>query len=315
MAGVALVNAVVFGVYGNIQKRSSDPNSLKSHCCAGTTAGLIQSVITSPMELVKTRMQMQSHQTSGPRFPSSIECMRHIHRIEGVRGLFRGFGITAARDVPGFASYFVLYEAMMRTSDRPGAFHTLMAGGLAGVASWVVSLPIDVVKTRLQADGASQTSRYAGIIDCVRQSYRSEGLSFLTRGMSSTLIRAFLMNSVCFYVVAYTMRIFNDSRLEVDIGIAAPVAVQTSGTSDKPLSQHHPHRPEKHISNSKRFDIDQTMQYMSALSDAIVDNETLAFDDDTSALKRIDEDQSKAGYYYSCMETWKIDGDDKLVDF
>lgn len=240
MAGVALVNAVVFGVYGNIQKRLSDPDSLRSHFWAGSTAGLIQSVITSPMELVKTRLQIQTKQTTGIRFRGPIDCMHHIHCTEGVRGLYRGFGITAIRDVPGFACYFVLYEAMVRTSSNPGAFHTLMAGGLAGVCSWIVSLPIDVVKTRLQADGASHVPRYTGIMDCVKQSYRAEGLTFLTHGMSSTLIRAFLMNSVCFYVVAYTMRLFDKSRIEVDIGYIEPMTVAQTKPQNKLLNELNP---------------------------------------------------------------------------
>lgn len=306
MAGVALVNAVVFGVYGNILKRSKNPNSLQTHFVAGTTAGFIQSLITSPMELTKTIMQMQSNHISGPRFHGPLECMRYINRKDGIRGLYRGFGITAVRDVPGFASYFVLYEAMMRTSTAPSAFHTLMAGGLAGVCSWILTLPMDVVKTRLQADATAKMSRYAGIVDCVKQSYRAEGLSFLTHGMSSTLIRAFLMNSVCFYVVAYTMRVFDENRIEVDVGIADPMAVASAKKDN--VTIHHP--LPTHMSNANQFGIAQTMQYMSALSDAIIDNETMAADDEDPYQNfQTGGDQLEAGYYYSCMDTWTVDAE------
>ena len=60
MAGVALINGIIFGVYGNIQRRMDDPTSLRSHALAGALAGLSQSVISSPMELIKTRIQVQS---------------------------------------------------------------------------------------------------------------------------------------------------------------------------------------------------------------------------------------------------------------
>lgn len=296
MAGVALVNAIVFGVYGNVQKNSRDPNSLQSHLWAGTAAGLIQSVITSPMELAKTRMQMMSHRTAGPLFSGPIECMRYIGQTEGMRGLYRGFGITAVRDVPGFASYFVLYEMMIRTSQCPGAFHTLMAGGMAGVCSWILTLPIDVVKTRLQADGTASVSRYAGIVDCVRQSYRAEGLSFLTRGMSSTLIRAFLMNSVCFYVVAFTMRLFDQNRIAVDINFVEPIVVSSANAPE--LSAISQSTEPRTIAHSKRFGIDQTMQYMSALSDAIIDHETLDAGEESDGVNQLEE-----GYYYGILES------------
>lgn len=55
MGGVALVNAIVFGVYGNLQRGLSDPESLRSQFLAGGIAGLAQSVVSSPVELVKTR--------------------------------------------------------------------------------------------------------------------------------------------------------------------------------------------------------------------------------------------------------------------
>ena len=51
---------MIFGVYGNVSKRLSDPESIKSIATAGICAGLAQTVITSPMELVKTRLQVQS---------------------------------------------------------------------------------------------------------------------------------------------------------------------------------------------------------------------------------------------------------------
>lgn len=37
MAGVSVINAIVFGVYGNIQRYSSNPNSYTSHFLAGST--------------------------------------------------------------------------------------------------------------------------------------------------------------------------------------------------------------------------------------------------------------------------------------
>lgn len=101
LGGVALVNAVVFGVYGNIQRNVEDPNSLKSHFLAGTLAGLAQSFICSPMELAKTRLQIQEGSASKIKFKGPLQCFNHIFRTEGFRGIFRGLGITAMRDVPG----------------------------------------------------------------------------------------------------------------------------------------------------------------------------------------------------------------------
>lgn len=207
MIGVSVINAIVFGVYGNVQRTSSNPDSYMSHFLAGSVAGLAQSIICSPMELAKTQLQLQTHKLGAAKFNGPTQCISYVYQCEGVRGVFRGLGATALRDVPGFASYFVSFEFLMRLKTDPGILYTLFAGGSAGAFSWMFTIPIDVVKSRLQADGMSGDRRmYNGMTDCFRKSYQSEGSAFLTRGLSSTLLRAFPMNAVCFLVVSETLK-------------------------------------------------------------------------------------------------------------
>ena len=46
LAGVAAINAICFGVYGNVNRRLSDPESLRSVTIAGMASGFVQ-VITN----------------------------------------------------------------------------------------------------------------------------------------------------------------------------------------------------------------------------------------------------------------------------
>lgn len=101
MASVSVLNAIVFGVYGNVQRRTTDPDSLLAHFCAGTAAGITQSIICSPMELVKSRMQIQNDIPNAIKHKSPWACLNHILKNEGRRGVFKGLGITAVRDAPG----------------------------------------------------------------------------------------------------------------------------------------------------------------------------------------------------------------------
>lgn len=245
MAGVAAVNAIAFGVYGNVQRMTGDPNGLKGHFLAGSAAGLCQSLICSPMELIKTRLQLQHTNPKAIQFQNPFQCLRHIWRTEKVRGVFRGLGITAARDVPGFSSYFLFYEMMTRDTKNPSALHTLLAGGMAGTLSWAVTFPIDIVKSQLQADGMSGQNKYNGVWDCARKGYREEGMRFFTRGLTSTLVRAFPMNAACFLVVSWTMKL---SQAELDyhqpealavIGsITAPILMPTQKQLEHNHAQH-----------------------------------------------------------------------------
>jgi solute carrier family 25 carnitine/acylcarnitine transporter 20/29 len=82
-----------------------------------------------------------------------VDCVRQIWKAEGIRGIFRGLNITIAREIPAFGLYFASYEAMTRRKDATqplGTFHMLMAGGAAGVVSWLFTYPIDFLKSRLQ---------------------------------------------------------------------------------------------------------------------------------------------------------------------
>ena len=87
----------------------------------------------------------------------------------------------------------------------------LLAGGLAGTASWVFTYPLDVVKSRLQAD---TSGKYSSALDCFRKSINSEGYKCLFRGLNSTIIRAFPTNAATFAVVTWTFRIFNHQPQE-----------------------------------------------------------------------------------------------------
>lgn len=294
MAGVAAVNAIVFGVYGNVQRNRSDPDSLYSHFMAGTAAGLAQSIICSPMELVKTRLQLQDNLPKGAfKYKGPMECMRHIWRIEGFRGAFRGLGITAARDMPGFSSYFISYELMVRSVADPSPFYILMAGGSAGTISWLLTFPIDVVKSRLQADGMSGKPQYNGIVDCLRKSYAEERLGFLSRGLASTLLRAFPMNAVCFLVVSYVLKFMDEPVLNLKLKPAEPLLMvqQPLGAVKVTLSKRHTELHDSHIlamkQNTFRF-----LSFLGAFSEAVCCAEM----DELACDLHLTDD---GGYYYS----------------
>lgn len=58
--------------------------------------------------------------------------------------------------------------------------HVLNVSCSTGSISWITATPADVVKSRLQADTIHHR-KYKGIIHCIIQSYKTEGLhvSFL----------------------------------------------------------------------------------------------------------------------------------------
>lgn len=124
--------------------------------------------------------------------------------------MFRGLGTTICREVPGFGIYFFAYEFMTRSaaenSDTVSTFHMLLAGGVSGTLSWVLTYPIDVVKSRLQVDGMDGVCKYSGFVDCLKKSIQAEGYCVMTRGLTSTILRAFPTNAATFTVVTWVIR-------------------------------------------------------------------------------------------------------------
>lgn len=94
-------------------------------------------------------------------------------------------------------------QVQQQQQDKP--FDVFLAGGTAGVLAWLMVYPADVIKSRIQATCA-QESRYKGIVDCAVRSYREEGWRVFTRGMGSTLSRAFFVNAAIFTVYEPVMK-------------------------------------------------------------------------------------------------------------
>ncbi|TMW93377.1 hypothetical protein EJD97_011807 [Solanum chilense] len=223
LASVTFQNAMVFQIYATLSRTfdrkvpATDPPSYKGVALGGIAAGVIQSLIISPVELVKIQLQLQSKtnrcnnqvtRLKGPR-----DVTRRIVSQAGLRGIYRGLTVTVLRDAHSHGLYFWVYE-YTKEQLHPGcrkygqeSFQTmLVAGGLAGSVSWISCYPLDVVKTRLQAQSQSKSAKYHGIIDCFRQSIRTEGYGVLWRGVGTTVGRAFLVNGTIFTAYETALR-------------------------------------------------------------------------------------------------------------
>lgn len=199
LGGIAAVNAIVFGAYGNTRRALPNPDALSTHAAAGAASGFLQSFALAPVELVKTRQQLAK---SGDGMPSGAWAgARHIVRTGGFKALFRGLSITVVRDSPALAIYFTSYEAITRGDQS--FMKVFTAGGIAGTLSWILLYPIDVVKSRIQGDVAG---RYSGAWDCFVKSIKSEGWRCMSRGIGAVTLRAFISNGACFTAVVWTER-------------------------------------------------------------------------------------------------------------
>lgn len=94
----------------------SDQLTLPQLYAGGAFAGLCNSIISGPMEHVRTRLQVQS----GPvkEFKGPYDFIKRIGSQYGISGLYKGQMITLARELHGYGIYFMVYEAMIQKTMK-----------------------------------------------------------------------------------------------------------------------------------------------------------------------------------------------------
>lgn len=90
-------------------------------------------------------------------------------------GMLQGFQATLIRNTSAVALYFGVYEvakqqAAAAKGGKPSSMDFLFAGAAGGVAYWLFTYPLDVIKSAIQTDAVMPKDRkYKSYMDCVRK--------------------------------------------------------------------------------------------------------------------------------------------------
>lgn len=72
-------------------------------------------------------------------------------------------------------------DAFARDDKVTRAIKDITFGSIAGMVSKVFEHPFDLTKVRLQSQVLDSTARFDGPMDCLKQTFRKEGISGLYR--------------------------------------------------------------------------------------------------------------------------------------
>ncbi|RLN74907.1 hypothetical protein BBJ28_00015184 [Nothophytophthora sp. Chile5] len=191
---------------------------------SGALAGAVATIACYPIDLIRTRLATQLN--SDIRYTGIRHAVQRIRAEEGARGLYRGMGATLMVTVPNLAINFTLYESLkerarafrrdqrlvgLDAADREaaanqyddthlGVVDTLLCGGTAGIASSLLTFPIDVVRRRLQISAIHAAS--AGIqptpVGIASELFRSQGIRGFYRGLTPELMKVVPMVGITF---------------------------------------------------------------------------------------------------------------------
>ncbi|OMO66463.1 Endoplasmic reticulum-adenine nucleotide transporter [Corchorus capsularis] len=157
------------------------------HFVGGGLAGMTAASATYPLDLVRTRLAAQRNAIY---YRGIWHAFQTICRDEGFLGLYKGLGATLLGVGPSIAISFSVYESLrkywqlQRPNDSTIAV-SLTCGSLSGIASSTATFPIDLVRRRMQLEGAGGRARVydSGLFGTFRHIIQSEGLRGLYRGI------------------------------------------------------------------------------------------------------------------------------------
>ena len=161
-----------------MELKSAVSEELVEAICAAE-GGLLALYCTMPIETVqKTQI---SEKTKGREGTTFAEISEKISKESGVLGFYRGIGVLSCMVASEKFIYYLLYTLMKkRLEDRKSGTVslplTICLGYLADLGRLPVTMPLDLLSTRMQ------TSSSGGLLQVIQEVLRTRGLSGLYAG-------------------------------------------------------------------------------------------------------------------------------------
>jgi len=217
-AHVGLFGTYEFAKAALLDLEGEEHQPVRAAAC-GAMATLAHDAIITPTDVVKQRLQMGG-------YLGAVDCVISIYRNEGLGAFYRSLPTTLTMNIPYMGLLVASNESLKRFLhlDGAGGSRTGFSGahwyfftaGISGAFAAGMTLPLDVVKTRLQTQGcfhqppASSSSdapasaaraathpRYSGILSTMRVISREEGARGFFRGLGPRVALAMPSAAIC----------------------------------------------------------------------------------------------------------------------
>lgn len=166
-------NTFLFSVFENIKKTS------ENNLYPGFIAGFYSGIILNPFEYYKINRQLKNKIV--------------------IYNSFKGLHLTMFREGIASSIYFASYFELEKKINNP-----LISGGLSGALSWLMTYPLDTIKTNYQSGKITFNEIFNQNI--IFNKYNWHGFGFC-------ITRAFLVNSISFY--CYDKLLSNTSQKDI----------------------------------------------------------------------------------------------------
>ncbi|XP_062029377.1 uncharacterized protein LOC133745333 [Rosa rugosa] len=159
---------------------------------AGMTASLFSQTIFVPIDVVSQRLMVQGY-SGHVRYTGGMDVARQILKTDGIRGFYRGFGLSIMTYSPSSAVWWASYGSSQRliwsflghgSDEAPPSVGKIMSvqatgGIIAGATASFITTPLDTIKTRLQVGHEKRPTTS----EVVKSLIRDDGWKGFYRGL------------------------------------------------------------------------------------------------------------------------------------
>ncbi|KAJ2940393.1 hypothetical protein O0L34_g72 [Tuta absoluta] len=182
--------AVFFNLLDYFKRKYGYPPNILWKCAMGSVAGAIGAVVGTPADVCLIRMTADG--TLPPEkkkgYKHVLDALMRIAREEGVMTLWSGVEATVTRafvvSSAELGSYTQARELFLPLLDEGMLLH-FCASMVAGLIATAVSLPVDIIKTRVQNSPGGKASQVTVLKDILAK----EGVRTLWSGFLPTYIK------------------------------------------------------------------------------------------------------------------------------
>ncbi|GAA0153490.1 mitochondrial carrier protein [Lithospermum erythrorhizon] len=173
---------------------------------SGAISGAVSRTITSPLDVIKIRFQVQLEPTihwsllrreayAKSKYTGMLQATKDIFREEGLRGFWRGNVPALLMVMPYTAIQFTVLNKLKtfvsgssKSEDhiQLSSYLSYISGAVAGCAATVGSYPFDLVRTILASQGEPKV--YPNMRSAFAEILRTRGFPGLYAGLTPTLV-------------------------------------------------------------------------------------------------------------------------------
>uniref|UniRef100_A0A8C4ETK1 EF-hand domain-containing protein n=1 Tax=Dicentrarchus labrax TaxID=13489 RepID=A0A8C4ETK1_DICLA len=216
---IAPESALKFMAYEQIKRligRDKETLSIVERFVAGSLAGVTAQSTIYPMEVLKTRLALR---TTG-QYSGISDCAKQIFRREGLGAFYKGYIPNMLGIIPYAGIDLAVYETLKNrylqqygtNSTDPGVFVLLACGTVSSTCGQLASYPLALIRTRMQAQAATESSQQMTMTGLFRQILQTEGPTGLYRGLAPNFLKVIPAVSISYVVY---------ERLKTQLGVTS----------------------------------------------------------------------------------------------